>query len=157
MSLLKTVMAVILVIVALTLFGKIRQKIAETAPARAANIKAASGSTARADNGDPGLSPAGFFLLDRAAAGNPRVTIMSPPNCPSYEAQLASALEAALNTAGIPTEMKQELGGSIDSPEDVARINKYMTNVANPLVIVRGWAKGNPTAADVIAQYRAGK
>jgi hypothetical protein len=31
-----------------------------------------------------------------------------------------------------------------------------MANVANPLVLVRGWARGNPTALDVIAQYRSG-
>ena len=156
MNLLKTVMAVILVIAALTVFGKIRQKIAATAPARS-QAAATATAAAPAGNQDPGLSPAGFFLLDRAEAGNPRVTIMSPPNCPSYEAQLASALEASLNSAGIPTEMKQEIGGSIATPEDAARINKYMANVANPLVTVRGWAKGNPTAQDVIAQYRAGQ
>ena len=149
-------MAMILAIAALTIFGKVRQKIAETAPARAATAKA-SAAAAPADNTDPGLSSAGFFLLDRAEASNPRVTIMSPPNCPSYEAQLAQALEGSLNSAGIPTEMKQGIGGNIATREDAARINKYMTNVANPLVIVRGWAKGNPTAQDVIAQYRAGK
>lgn len=158
MSLLKTVMAIILAIAALTIFGKIRQKIAETAPARAANTKAAgAGAAAPADSKDPGLSPNGFFLLDRAEASNPRVVIMSPPNCPSYEAQLASALEGSLNSAGVPTEMRQEIGGTITNPDDMARIQKYMTNVANPLVIVRGWAKGNPTAQDVIAQYNSGK
>ena len=153
MSFLKILGAIILAIVALTLFGKIRQKVAASAPAREAKAAA----TAAADNKDPGLSAAGFFLLDRAEAGNSRVVIMSPPNCPSYEAQPASALGASLNAAGIPTEMRQEIGGTISNPDDLARIQKYMTNVANPLVIVRGWAKGNPTPQEVIAQYNSGR
>ncbi len=153
MSILKIIGAVILAIVALTLFGKIRQKVAAGAPAR----ETTAAATATADNKNPGLSPAGFFLLNRAEATNSRVVIMSPPNCPSYEAQLASALEASLGAAGVPTEMRQEIGGTITNPDDMARIQKYMTNVANPLVIVRGWAKGNPTAQDVIARYNSGK
>jgi hypothetical protein len=148
MTLLKILLAVIVGIVAFTLFGKIRQKVAANAPVKAA--------AAAASAKDPSLSPAGFFLLTRAEAANPRVTIMSPPNCPSDEAARAEALAASLASAGIPTELKQEIGGSFDSPDDVARFNKYMTNVANPLVLVRGWAKGNPSAEDVIAQYRAG-
>ena len=148
MNLLKTVMAVILVIAALTLFGKIRQKLADGAPA---------GGAAAASAKDPGLSPAGFFLLNRDDAKNSRVTIMAPPNCPSEDAARARSLQASLQSAGIPCEMKQEIGFEFHDPDDVARVNKYMANVANPLVLVRGWGKGNPSAADVIAQYRAGK
>lgn len=146
MNILKMIGAVILAIVALTIFGKIRQKVVENAPA--------GGSAAAAK--DPGLSPTGFFLLSRDDAKNSRVAIMSPPNCPSDEAARARALQASLQSAGIPCELKQEIGFEFHDPDDVARVNKYMANVANPLVLVRGWAKGNPSASDVIAQYRAG-
>lgn len=142
MMILKVLFAFVLAIIALTIVGKIRQKVAETAPASAA-----------ASAKDPGLSPAGFFLLKADEAKNPRVTIMSPPNCPSHEAQLARSLEASLQAAGIPCEMKQEIAFEFHDPDEVARVNKYMTNIANPLVLVRGWAKGNPTTQDVIAQY----
>ena len=144
MMILKTLLAVVLAIVALTIFGQIRQKIAARAPTTAAGAR------------DPGLSPAGFFLLKREEAKNPRVTIMSPPNCPSQEAQLARSLEASLQAAGIPCELKQEIAFEFHDPDDVARVNRYMAGVANPLVLVRGWAKGNPSAQDVIAQYRGG-
>jgi hypothetical protein len=30
-----------------------------------------------------------------------------------------------------------------------------MSGAQNPLVLVRGWAKGNPSLQDVLAQYRA--
>jgi hypothetical protein len=147
MMILKTLIAIVIAIVALTIFGKIRQR-AANAPGR---------STATANAKDPGLSPAGFFLLSRDDARNPRVTIMSPPNCPSHEAQMAQALQASLNNAGIPCELKSEIGFNFTDPADVERVNKYMANIANPLVLVRGWAKGAPTAQDVIAQYNAGR
>ncbi len=149
MMLLKILMAVVMAIAALTVVGKIRQKMAASAPAAAA--KANGGAK------DPGLSPAGFFLLSRDDAKNPRVTIMSAPNCPSHESRMAEALASSLNSAGIPCELKQGIEFQFTDPADVERVNKYMANAANPLVLVRGWAKGAPTAQDVIAQYRSGQ
>lgn len=147
MMILKTVLFIVVAIVAVTIFGKVRQNAAASAPAKSATASAK----------DPGLSPNGFFLLSRDDAKNPRVTIMSPPNCPSHEAAMARALESSLQNAGIPTEMKQSLEFQFTDPADVERVNQYMANVANPLVLVRGWAKGAPTAQDVIAQYNSGK
>lgn len=147
MMILKAFLFVVVAIVALTIFGKVRQRVAANAPAKSASASAR----------DPGLSPSGFFLLNRDDAKNPRVTIMSPPNCPSHEAAMARALEASLQSAGIPTEMKQGFEIQFTDPVDVEGVNKYMANVANPLVLVRGWAKGAPTAQDVIAQYNSGK
>jgi hypothetical protein len=144
MMILKMLFAIIVAIVAFTVIGKVRQRASANAPA-----------TASAK--DPGLSAAGFFLLSRDDAKNPRVTIMSPPNCPSHEAAMAQALQASLLNAGIPCELKQGIEFQFTDPADVERVNKYMANVANPLVLVRGWAKGAPTAQDVIAQYNAGK
>jgi hypothetical protein len=147
MTILKILLAMFVAVVALTLVGKINQKMDSVGSAATA-----SASRAR----DPGLSPAGFFLLSRDDAKDPRVTIISAPNCPSHEAQLAEALASSLNSAGIPCELKQGIEFQFHDPADVERVNKYMANVANPLVTVRGWAKGNPSAQDVIAQYRSG-
>jgi len=149
MMLLKILMAVILAIAALTVVGKIRQKMAANAPAATAKTQGKAK--------DPGLSPAGFFLLSRDDAKNPRVTIMSAPNCPSHESQMAEALASALTSAGVPCELKQGIEFQFTDPADVERVNKYMANVANPLVLVRGWAKGAPTVQDVIAQYQSGQ
>jgi len=152
MNLLKTlgklVVIVCVSIAALTIIGKVRQHAAATGGATAAAGKSAD---------DDKLSDAGFFLLSRDDAKNPNVVIMSPPNCPSYEAQRARELADGLRDAGIPSELKQGIEFQFHDPDDVARVNKHMANVPNPLVLVRGWAKGSPTLQDVIAQYNAGK
>jgi hypothetical protein len=145
MMILKTLFAIIVAIIAFTVIGKVRQRATAQAPAQAAGAQ------------DPGLSAAGFFLLSRSDAKNPRVTIMSPPNCPSHEAQRAQALRSSLINAGIPCELKQGIEFQFTDPAEVERVNKFMANAANPLVLVRGWAKGAPTAQEVIAQYNAGK
>lgn len=138
----KIALGCVVVVIGLTIAGKIRQQAAK-APTAATAAK------------DPGLSPAGFFLVSQTEAKNTRVTIMSPPNCPSHEAARARALAASLNAAGIPCEMKQEIGFTFDNPADFERVQKHTGTIANPLVLVRGWAKGNPSLQDVIAQYRS--
>lgn len=132
-------------VAALTIVGKVRQRSAANGSADGAS-RAADGK----------LSDAGFFLLSRTEASNPRVTIVSLPNCPSHEAQRARALESALQLAGIPCEMKPGVDFTFDNPEDIARVNKYTASIENPLVLVRGWARGNPSPDQVIAQYHAG-
>lgn len=149
MMLLKIILGIFVAIVALTVFGKIQQKLGSGG--------GSSPSSTAGSVKDPGLSAAGFFLLSRDEAKNPRVTIMSAPNCPSHEAQRAQALASALTSAGIPCELKQGIEFQFTDPADVDRVNKYMANAANPLVLVRGWAKGSPTTDDVIAQYRSGQ
>lgn len=142
MVILKTFLFIVLAVVALTVVGKVRQRVAAGAPA-----------TAR----DSGLSAAGFYPLKPEDAKNSRVTIMSPPNCPSADAVRARALESSLRSAGIPCELKQGIEFQFTDPAEAGRVTKFMEQVANPLVLVRGWAKGNPSPQDVIAQYQSGK
>jgi hypothetical protein len=139
----KCALVAVTAIVVLTVYGKVKQRSAANPAPAASSAK------------DPGLSEAGFFLLKREEASNPRVTIMSPPNCPSHEAQRARDLEASLQAAGVPCEMKNSIEFTFTDPADAERVQQYMASVANPLVLVRGWAKGNPTAEDIVAQYRA--
>ena len=142
MVILKTFLFIVLAVVALTVVGKVRQRVAASAPAAAR---------------DSGLSAAGFYPLKPEDAKNPRVTIMSPPNCPSADAVRARTLESSLRSAGIPCELKQGIEFQFTDPAEAERVTKFMDKVANPLVLVRGWAKGNPSPQDVIAQYQSGK
>ena len=147
----KIVIFAVVAIVVLTIAGKIRQASAgsgatATAKAGASDVKA-----------EDKLSAAGFFLLTRDEANNNSVVIMSPPNCPSDEAMRARALADALAQSGIPSEMRQELHFEFHNPEDTERVNRNMANVVGPLVLVRGWAKGNPMVADIVAQYQSGR
>src|SRR6478609_79637 len=150
MKILKILLCVVAGIVALTIFGKVRQKLALNGPEKTA---AQAGSGAKNPK-DPGLSPTGFFLLSRNDANNPRVTIITDPNCPSADAMRARELEASLQAAGIPTETKQGIEFQFTDPDDMARVQKYASVITNPLVLVRGWAKCNPLPQDVIAQYQ---
>jgi hypothetical protein len=136
----------VVAVAALTIVGKVHQRAAANGPAGGASPAAAEDK----------LSDAGFFLLSRDEAKNSQVTIMSVPNCPSVEAERARVLGSALHSAGIPCEMKSDITFTFTNPEDTARVNRRMENIANPLVLVRGWARGNPTLDQVIAEYRAG-
>lgn len=140
MAILKTILFLGLAFVAFTGFAIIRQKMGNST----------------SSSGDPGLSAAGFFLISREDAGNQTVTIMSPPNCPSEEAARARALADGLRMAGIPAKLEQSIVFTFTDPADAARVEKHSGgNLATPIVLVRGWAKGNPTLQDIIAQYRA--
>ena len=101
-------------------------------------------------------SEAGFYLLKPEEVNNPKVAVMAPPNCPSDLAQRARALCSALNAAGVPCEIKSQLELTADNLSELERRKKFMDGVEDPLVLVCGWGKGNPTIKDVIAQYRAG-
>jgi hypothetical protein len=51
--------------------------------------------------------------------------------------------------------MSNTLQISFTDPAEAQRVQQFMSRVQNPLVLVRGWAKGNPSLEDVVAQYRA--
>lgn len=139
----KLVLAAAVGAAGLAIYGKVRQQQAKSPAAAAAP-------------GDK-LSAAGFFLLDREAERNPRVTVMVAPGCPRAEAQRGRALHAALQQAGVPADMSDRLEVAFTDPADAERVQKFMESAGNPLVIVRGRAKGNPSLQDVLAEYNARK
>lgn len=130
----------VVAVAAFTIVGKVRQASAGSAAAKAPDATA---------------SEAGFVLLKSDDATNGSVIIMSPPNCPSQEAQRARALAAALASAGIPHQVRSEISFEFNDEKEAARIQKFMGEVTNPLVLVRGRGKGNPTLEAVIAEYRS--
>lgn len=146
MKILQILGCVVLAIVGLTVFGKIRQKMGAGASASDATVVA----------GAPAPSAAGFILLKPEEAKNPRVTILTAPNCPSHESQRARDLQASLQAAGVPCELSSHIGFSFTDMKAAERVQKFMDKVPFPLVLVRGWAKGNPSATEVIAQYQSG-
>ena len=150
MKLLKILLCVCGAIAALTVFGRIRQKVAANSEGKSKAAASASVSTK-----DPGLSPQGFFLLKRDEAGKSQVTIFIPENCPSNESERARLLMAGVQAAGIPCETQQGIDVTFNDPDEFARLQKYGSTIENPLVLVKGWAKGNPSADQIIAQYRA--
>lgn len=128
----------VVAVAALTIVGKVRQ-------ASADNAAKAPGAA----------SEAGFVLLKPEEASHRSVIIMSAPNCPREEAVRARALAASLEAAGIPHEIRSEISFQTTDEKEAARIQKFMSEVTNPLVLVRGRGKGNPTLDAVIAEYRS--
>jgi hypothetical protein len=133
----KVALGAVVAVAVLTLAGKIRQRTALSLPATA--------------------GAAGFILLSPDDAANNTVIIMAPPNCPSLDAQRARALGDALARTGIPHQLKSELGFTCHDPDEMARVQKFMAQVTNPLVLIRGRAKGNPTLDEVIAEYHSSR
>lgn len=139
MAILKALLVLVAAFGVFTLYAKYRQ--AHPAPAS---------SDAPASD----TSPAGFVLIKREDARNPTVTVMVAPGCPRDEAVRGRELHAALQQAGIPCAMSNTLQISFNDPAEAGRVQQFISGARNPLVLVRGWAKGNPSLEDVIAQYR---
>ena len=127
---------------ALTIVGKVRQS--------------SAGNAAAAKAPDATASEAGFVMLKPDEATNGSVIIMSAPNCPREEAVRARALAASLQAAGIPNEIRSEISFSFTDEKEAARIQQFMAGVSNPLVLIRGRGKGNPTLEAVVAEFRSG-
>ncbi len=149
MGLLKLVLKVsvfgVVAIAALAIVGQVRQHLASI-----------GGAPARTASGDQ-ASAAGFVLLSKDDAANQKVIVMCAPNCPRAESVRARDLGQALAVIGIPYELKSDISFSFHRPEEMARVQQFMANVTNPLVLIRGRAKGNPTFEEVVAEYRSGK
>lgn len=103
--------------------------------------------------------PSSFLVLpNHPNAPIASVVILAPEDCPEDGALRADAMAARLAKAGIPVTRSSSVGFSYKNADQA-----YMQSVANvlsgdvPVVIVRGRGKANPTADEVIAEYRAGE
>lgn len=81
------------------------------------------------------------------------VVVFSPENCPSEEAQRAEALIHALEGERISVVRSHEAEFQITDPQAGEQVAAVM-NGPIPIVFVRGKAKANPSAAEVIAEFR---
>ena len=86
------------------------------------------------------------------------VLVLRPENCPSEQAQRADALIAELGRRGIPHTVGDSMSISDSNPteESVAEHKRAMQvfNQGAPAVYINGMGKSNPTADEVVAEYR---
>ena len=141
----KVSLAGVVVVATLAVVGLVRQHLAEVGGAR---VPLAAG---RPKGGT------GFVLLSKNDAANDKVIIMCAAHCPRAESVRARDLGQALGVIDIPYELKSDISFSFHRADEMARVQQFMANVTNPLVLIRGRAKGNPTFEEVVEEYRYGK
>lgn len=88
------------------------------------------------------------------------VLILAPVDCPSDAAQRADALARELTRRGIPNARGSSFSIAISNPTDEQQAAvKRAVSIFNgevPAVFVNGMAKSNPSAAEVVAEFRKG-
>jgi hypothetical protein len=105
---------------------------------------------------DATMSDTGFVqTVNIDGAERNTVLILAPENCPSVQAQRASALAQELTRRGIPNHMGSEMSFSSDDPNDGPAIDRAVAvfNQGAPAVFINGMAKSNPTADEVAKEY----
>jgi len=86
------------------------------------------------------------------------VIVFAPINCPREGAQRARAMVKKLNDLGIANVLADHYGAQVfePNPETEAafkRLNVVMTGEI-PIVLINGMGKANPTADEVVAEFR---
>lgn len=104
-------------------------------------------------------SPNGFVSAVMPEGAGPKaVVILAPVNCPSDAAQRADALSARLTELGIPNVRSSSYTASVTDPSDEQRaaMQRSLSVLKGeiPAVFLHGMAKANPTADEVVAEYR---
>ncbi|WP_202843094.1 hypothetical protein [Luteimonas saliphila] len=107
-------------------------------------------------------SPNGFVPVEMPAGVAPgAVLVLAPRNCPSEQARRTEALVQQLDRAGIPVVRGDGFSFDVADPtrEQMAGIDRAVEVFKRgaPAVFVHGMAMSNPTAAQTIAEYRAGR
>ena len=100
-------------------------------------------------------SPNGFRpTLIPASGGADRVVIVAPVNCSSKACKTGDSLANALRNQGVKVVRTQNLSfGKITNAEEM-RLAQSAASSSLPIVFVGNRVKGNPTLAEVLAEYR---
>jgi hypothetical protein len=102
----------------------------------------------------PGSAGPWLEVPGPAGADPKRVLIVAAPNCPRAESQRALALARELAAQEIPSAQTGTVSFAITSDLHAKRLEQLMSAGA-PIVFINGKAKSNPSAAEVIAEFRA--
>ncbi|MGY0652070.1 hypothetical protein ACW7GZ_09425 [Luteimonas sp. A537] len=82
------------------------------------------------------------------------VVVFAPANCPQDAGQRADAIVSHLQAQGIPHRRSSSANYSSLASADEARRVTAVMNGPIPVVYVNGRARANPSAQDVVAEYR---
>lgn len=108
----------------------------------------------------PEISKYGFELMPVLENTDPNaIIIFTPEKLPAQDAERAGALASELSRAGLQFTRSSKADFTFtDKPDEamMAKLNRIM-NGKPPTVFVRGRAKSNPDARDVIAEFKSGQ
>ncbi|TYT26998.1 hypothetical protein FZO89_12415 [Luteimonas viscosa] len=112
--------------------------------------------------GEVAASANGFVPVEMpAGVARNAVLVLAPRNCPSEQAQRTESLVRELERLGIPVVRGDGFSFDVADPtsEQMAGIDRAVEVFKRgaPAVFVNGMAMSNPTAAQAIAEYRAGR
>lgn len=89
------------------------------------------------------------------------VLVLAPRDCPSDQARRTEMLVSGLERAGISVVRGDSVSFDVENPsaEQIAGIERAVAvfKQGAPAVYLNGTAMSNPSAAQVVAEYRAGK
>jgi hypothetical protein len=89
-------------------------------------------------------------------AARDTILILAPLNCPSAGARRADALAARLSALGVPTVRLNQYAISAPTADMQSGIKHAFAILKGdiPAVMINGRAKANPTAEEVLNEYR---
>jgi hypothetical protein len=101
------------------------------------------------------------FVPVKMPPGTPpdKVIILAALNCPSAAAQRADTMAKRLTEMGIPNARANHFSATITDRDEIPLLERTSVVVQgeNPVVIVNGMAKANPTVDEVASEFRLGK
>ncbi len=107
-------------------------------------------------------NPSGFVSVVMPGEWDPNtVWVLAPVNCPSDAALRAEHLVLALKSEGIPAAQVNHVMVQVTDADDATtaalqRLDRILKG-AVPAVLVNGMGKANPTADEVIREFRRQK
>ena len=107
-------------------------------------------------------NPSGFVSVVMPSGWDPNtVWVLAPANCPSDAALRAEHLVLALKSEGIPAARASSLTVQTDNKDEATaqalqRLERILKGTV-PAVLVNGMGKANPTADEVIREFRRQK
>lgn len=101
------------------------------------------------------VSSFGFVALPENNISMDKIIILTPPNCPSAQAQRANAIADYLDRENISYIRASSVNFHINNENEIKLINSVMAGEEQPVVIVKGRAKGNPDFSGIVGEYRS--
>jgi hypothetical protein len=104
-------------------------------------------------------SPSGFVsVVASDGAPDRTVVIFAPIGCPREAAQRADAMASQLQAQGIPHRRSDHFSVNIPNPsaeqQEALRRTSAVLSGEIPAIFIGSSAKSNPTAEEVVAEYR---